>query len=34
MNRRIYGLASTKRAQRVLEELGRKGYIIGLNAPD
>jgi hypothetical protein len=34
MNQRIYGLASTTRAQRVIMELGRKGYIFGLNSPD
>jgi len=34
MNDRIYGLDSSQRAERVIMELGRKGYIIGLNAPD
>lgn len=33
-NRRAYGLSSTKRAQRAIDELGRKGYLIGLNAAD
>jgi hypothetical protein len=32
MNARIYGLASTERARRVLDELGRKGYRIELNS--
>jgi hypothetical protein len=34
MNHRIYGLAPTKRAERVIMELGRKGYLIGLNSGD
>jgi hypothetical protein len=34
MNRRIYGLRSTRRAQSVLREYAKRGYIIGLNAPD
>jgi hypothetical protein len=29
-----YGLYSTLRAQKVLEELGNKGYRIGLNSGD
>lgn len=32
MNRRIYGLPSTLRAQRVLEEFGELGYRIGSNS--
>jgi hypothetical protein len=34
VNRRIYGLESTQRAREVLQELGRKGYILGLNSQD
>ena len=34
LNRRIYGLRSTMRAQAVLRELAKRGYILGLNAPD
>jgi hypothetical protein len=34
MNERIYGLPSTQRAEEVLQELARKGYVLGLNAPD
>jgi hypothetical protein len=34
LNRRIYGLRSTARAQVVLRELAKRGYILGLNAPD
>ena len=34
VNRRIYGLESTERAVRVLMELGRKGYLIGMNSGD
>jgi hypothetical protein len=34
LNRRIYGLRSTKRAQAVLRQLAKRGYILGLNAPD
>jgi hypothetical protein len=32
MNRRIYGLPSTRRAVEVLDELSKKGYRIGLNS--
>jgi hypothetical protein len=32
MNRRIYGLPSTLRAEQVLLELGKRGYRIGLNS--
>jgi hypothetical protein len=32
MNRRIYGLPSTLRAQKVLDELGKRGYRMGLNS--
>jgi hypothetical protein len=31
-NRRAYGLPSTKRAEDVIEELGRRGYKFGLNS--
>lgn len=34
MNHRIYGLPSTTRAEHVLEELGRKGYVLELNSQD
>ena len=34
MNKRIYGLPSTHRAEEVLRELARLGYVLGLNAPD
>lgn len=34
MNRRIYGLRSTRRAQSVLREYAERGYVLGLNAPD
>jgi hypothetical protein len=34
MNRRIYTLPSTLRAEKVLDELGKKGYRIGLNSED
>jgi hypothetical protein len=34
MNRRIYGLPSTDRIDRMLIELREKGYIIGLNSQD
>jgi hypothetical protein len=34
LNRRIYGLRSTARAQAVLGELAKRGYTLGLNAPD
>lgn len=34
LNRRIYGLRSTARAQAVLRELAGRGYVLGLNAPD
>jgi hypothetical protein len=34
MNRRIYGLASTRRAEQVLQDLARKGYVFGLNSSD
>lgn len=33
-NRRAYGLPSTERAQRAIDELGSKGYLIGLNSGD
>jgi hypothetical protein len=33
-NQRAYGLPSTARAQRAIEELGRHGYLIGLNSGD
>jgi hypothetical protein len=33
-NRRAYGLASTDRAMEAIEELGRRGYHIGLNSAD
>lgn len=33
-NRRAYGLPSTTRAEAVIEELGRRGYIFGLNSED
>jgi hypothetical protein len=32
MNRRIYGLPSTVRAEQVLQEFGEKGYRIGANS--
>jgi hypothetical protein len=32
MNRRIYGLPSTRRAQDALDELGKRGYRIGANS--
>jgi hypothetical protein len=32
MNRRIYGLPSTLRAQQTLQEFGKKGYRIGSNS--
>jgi hypothetical protein len=32
MNRRIYGLPSTRRAEQVLTELAHKGYVIGSNS--
>jgi hypothetical protein len=32
MNRRIYGLPSTLRAEQVLQEFGEKGYRIGANS--
>jgi hypothetical protein len=32
MNRQIYGLPSTLRAQQVLEEFGKRGYRIGSNS--
>ena len=32
-NARAYGLPSTERAERVVQELGRRGYPLGLNAP-
>jgi hypothetical protein len=32
MNRRIYGLPSTLRAEQVLQEFGQKGYRIGANS--
>jgi len=31
-NQRAYGLPSTKRAEDVIQELGRRGYIFGLNS--
>jgi len=34
MNRRIYGLPSTNRIDRMLVELREKGYVIGLNSQD
>jgi hypothetical protein len=34
MNRRIYGLPSTRRVQEVLDELGKRGYRIGQNSAD
>jgi hypothetical protein len=34
MNKRIYGLPSTQRAEEVLLALARRGYVLGLNAPD
>jgi hypothetical protein len=34
MNRRIYGLASTERAEAVLREYARHGYVFGLNSQD
>jgi hypothetical protein len=33
-NRRAYGLPSTDRAMEAIEELGRRGYHIGLNSGD
>jgi hypothetical protein len=32
MNRRIYGLRSTKRAEAVLRAYARRGYVLGLNS--
>jgi hypothetical protein len=32
MNRRIYGLPSTLRAEQVLQEFAKKGYRIGANS--
>lgn len=34
MNRRIYGLPSTARAEAALQGLAKKGYVFGLNSPD
>ena len=34
MNERIYGLPSTQRAEKVLSEYAKQGYIIGLNSSD
>jgi hypothetical protein len=34
MNRRIYGLPSTERAQAVLDEYAKRGYVFGLNSQD
>jgi hypothetical protein len=34
MNRRIYGLASTQRAEAVLREYAKHGYVFGLNSQD
>jgi len=34
MNRRIYGLPSTERAQAVLGEYAKRGYVFGLNSQD
>jgi hypothetical protein len=34
LNQRIYGLPSTERAEQVLMDLGRKGYVFGLNSQD
>jgi hypothetical protein len=34
MNRRIYGLASTRRAEAVLREYAQRGYVFGLNSQD
>ncbi len=33
-NRRAYGLASTRRAERILQQFADKGYLIGLNSGD
>jgi hypothetical protein len=34
MNRRIYGLPSTERAEAVLGEYAKRGYVFGLNSQD